>query len=135
MVEQLLDHGVPADSAGERNPLSVAIVNNDYTSVRLLLLFGSDPNAIDGKDGFTPLLSATQASFYEAAELLLNYGADPNISAGPHDENAYARALNSGKKLMVSHQMRRLLININNLQVKPLLSSYISDTVRTVMLS
>jgi ankyrin repeat protein len=105
MVEQLLDHGVPTDSIGERNPLAVAIVNNDFTSVRLLLLFGADPNAKD-KDSFTPLFSATQASFYEAAELLLKYGADPNISAGPYDESAYARALDSGQTPLVELYLR-----------------------------
>lgn len=96
MVEQLLDYGVPADNVGERNLLTVAIVNNDFTSVRLLLMFGADANAKD-KDGFTPLFSATQASFFEAAQLLLKYGADPNISAGPYDENPFARSLNSGQ--------------------------------------
>ena len=96
MMEQLLDCGVLVDNVGGRNLLSVAIVNNDFTSVRLLLLFGAEPNSKD-KDGFTPLFSATQASFLEAAQLLLKYGADPNTSAGPYDENPYARALNSGQ--------------------------------------
>ena len=69
MVEQLLDCGVPPH-CGERNLLTVAIVNHDFTTFRLLLAFGSDPNAKE-KDGFTPLFSATQASFFEAAQLLL----------------------------------------------------------------
>lgn len=96
MVEQLLDCGVPADEGDGRNLLTVAIVNHDLTSVRLLLLFGADPNAKD-KDGYTPLFSATQASFFEAAQFLLKYGADPNFSAGPYKENAFARSINSGQ--------------------------------------
>lgn len=96
MVEQLLDCGVPADGGPERNLLTVAIVNHDFVSVRLLLLFGADANAID-KDGFTPLFTATEASFLEAAQLLLKYGADPNASAGPNEESAFARSLTSGK--------------------------------------
>lgn len=94
MIEHLLDCGVPADDNTDRSPLTVAIVNHDLTGIRLLLLFGADPNARD-KDGFTPLLSATQASFYEAAQLLLKYGADPNVSGGPYKESPFARSLNS----------------------------------------
>lgn len=96
MVEQLLDGGVPADGTPERNLLTVAIVNHDFTTVRLLLLFGADPCAKD-KDGNTPLLSATQASNFEAAQILLKYGGDSNQSCGPHDETPFARALNSGQ--------------------------------------
>ena len=69
MIEQLLDFGVSPDGF-DRSLLTVAIVNHDFASVRLLLLFGADPNARD-KDGFTPLLSATQASFFDAAQILL----------------------------------------------------------------
>ena len=96
MVEQLLDQGIPADGTPDRNLLTVAIVNHDFTTVRLLLLFGADANGRD-KDGNTPLFSATQASFFDAAQILLKYGADSNASAGPHDESPFARALNSGQ--------------------------------------
>lgn len=97
MIEQLLDSGVPADGTPERNLLTVAIVNHDFTTVRLLLLFGADSNGSD-KDNNTPLFSATQASFFDAAQILLKYGADTNKSAGPQDESPFARALNSGQK-------------------------------------
>lgn len=95
MIEQLLDFGVPIESS-ERNLLTVAIVNHDFASVRLLLLFGADTNSKD-KDGFTPLLSATQASFFDAAQLLLKYGANPNLSAAPHGETPFARSLTTGQ--------------------------------------
>ncbi len=105
MVEQLLDCGVPADSGVERSLLTVAIVNNDFTSLRLLLLFGANPNSKD-KDGYTPLFSATQASYMDAAQLLLKYSADPNLSAGPYDESPFARALNSGQTTFVDLYLR-----------------------------
>jgi ankyrin repeat protein len=94
MIEQLLDCGVPADNAGDRNPLAAAIVNNDYTSVHLLLLFGAQ------RWLHTALLS-NPSLFFEAAELLLKYGTDPNVSAGHYDETPYARAFNSGQTTFV----------------------------------
>ena len=94
MIEHLLDCGVPVDDENDRSLSTVAIVNHDLTTIRLLLLFGADPNFKD-KDGFTPLLSATQASFLEAAQLFLKYGADPNLSGGPYGESPFARSLNS----------------------------------------
>lgn len=95
-MEQLLDSGVPADGSPERNLLTTAIVNHDFTAVRLLLLFGADPNCKD-KDNITPLLGATQASFFDAAGILLKYGASPDLSGGPQSESPLARALNSGQ--------------------------------------
>ncbi|KAK5165802.1 uncharacterized protein LTR77_008725 [Saxophila tyrrhenica] len=105
MIEQLLDCGVPVDSGYERSLLTVAIVNNDFTTIRLLLLFGADPNAKD-KDCYSPLFSATQASFLDAAQLLLKYSADCNMSAGPYDESPFARALNSGQTAFVDLYLR-----------------------------
>lgn len=96
MVEHLLDSGVPPHYGSECNLLRVAIMNHDVDSVRLLLLFGADPNAKD-KDLFTPLYAATESVFYEAAQMLLMYGADPNVSAGPNHESPFALSLNHGK--------------------------------------
>ena len=96
MIEQLLDRGVSADNVNDRNLITVAIVNHDFASVRLLLVFGADPNAKD-KEGFTPLLTATQASFFDAAQLLLKYGADPDLSGGPYEESPFSRSLTSGQ--------------------------------------
>lgn len=95
MVEHLLDSGVPPQNS-ECNLLRVAIMNHDLNCVRLLLLFGADPNAMD-KDHFTPLYAATEVLFYEAAQLLLKYGASPNISAGLAQETPFALSLNHGK--------------------------------------
>lgn len=100
MMEQLLDSGVTTEHGPDHNLLSIAIVNHDFTGLRLLLIFNADPNA-KGKDGLTPLLTATQASFINAAELLLMYGADPNYCAGPYGESPFARALNTAQTPLV----------------------------------
>ncbi|KAI7550349.1 ankyrin [Hortaea werneckii] len=96
MVEHLLDSGVPADHGPDTNLLRMAVINHDIACVRLLLLFGADPNAKD-KEDYTPLYAATKEFFIEAAQLLLKYGADPNISAGPKQENPLALAITDGR--------------------------------------
>ncbi|KAL1899514.1 hypothetical protein Sste5346_002913 [Sporothrix stenoceras] len=74
LVEQLLDRGVSPDGA----VLHEAVLHHDIESMRLLLLFGADPNGPD-KDGVTPLLASIEESFAEGATLLLKYGGDPNL--------------------------------------------------------
>lgn len=91
-IEQLLDSGVKVESPLEANMLRKAALNHDTESIRLLLLFGADPNSFD-KDGLTPLFSATKAPFLEGAKMLLKYGADPNLSAGPDSESPLAVAV------------------------------------------
>ncbi|KAI1630940.1 ankyrin repeat-containing domain protein [Biscogniauxia mediterranea] len=81
-VEQLLDRGVsPNSSPDGRNILIQAILRHDAESVRALLLFGANPNAMDSR-GITPLYLAVEESFLDAATMLLKYGADPNLAAG-----------------------------------------------------
>ncbi|EXJ92782.1 hypothetical protein A1O3_01334 [Capronia epimyces CBS 606.96] len=82
MIEQLLDCGVPPDSGLEVNVLREAVLNRDPETVRLLLLFGADPNAAD-RHGLTPLYTATELGSLEVTKLLLKYGGDPNLPAGP----------------------------------------------------
>ncbi|SMR61235.1 unnamed protein product [Zymoseptoria tritici ST99CH_3D1] len=96
MIEQLLDQGVPANSASGNNLLCDAVINHDLESVRLLLLFGADANGTD-KDNCTPLYAATGASFFEAAQLLINYNANPNQSAGMYGESPFAVSLSDAK--------------------------------------
>lgn len=95
MIEQLLDHSVPANNT-EYSLLREAIINHDLESLRLLLLFGADPNAKD-KDGASPLYTATGQSYFEAAQLLVKYGADANLSAGPYGETPLAITLTNDK--------------------------------------
>ncbi|KIY00906.1 uncharacterized protein Z520_03572 [Fonsecaea multimorphosa CBS 102226] len=96
MIEQLLDCGVPPDGENGVNLLREAVLHQDFETVRLLLLFGADPNGLD-KIKFSPLLSATELSFLEAAKLLLKYGADPNLPAGPDGECPLAMAVMENK--------------------------------------
>ncbi|EXJ66932.1 uncharacterized protein A1O5_10127 [Cladophialophora psammophila CBS 110553] len=96
MVEQLLDCGVPPDGENGVNLLREAVLHQDVETVRLLLLFGADPNGLD-KIKFSPLLSATELSFLDAAKLLLKYGADPNLPAGPDGECPLAMAVIENK--------------------------------------
>jgi len=84
IIEQVLDKGVPPDSA-EMHLLREAVLNHDTESLLLLLLFGADPNRPD-TDGVTPLYSAVHVAYPEGAKALLKYGADPNLTAGPHGE-------------------------------------------------
>jgi ankyrin repeat protein len=91
-IEQLLDNGVGADGVMEPGILIKAVLNRDTESVRLLLLFGADPNGI-GTDKFTPLYSATKVAFVEGAKMLIKHGADSNLSAGPEGESALTLAV------------------------------------------
>ncbi|KAK8029108.1 hypothetical protein PG991_006164 [Apiospora marii] len=82
LVEQLLDRGVPPDTGPESHALKEAVLRHDLESVRLLLVFGADPNSPD-RDGVTPLFASVEESFIDGASLLLKYGADANLAAGP----------------------------------------------------
>ncbi|KAK7981633.1 hypothetical protein PG996_009324 [Apiospora saccharicola] len=82
LVEQLLDRGVPPDTGPESHALKEAVLRHDLESVRLLLVFGADPNSPD-RDGVTPLFASVEESFLDGASLLLKYGADANLAAGP----------------------------------------------------
>ncbi|KAK6852755.1 hypothetical protein PG995_011306 [Apiospora arundinis] len=100
LVEQLLDRGVPPDTGPDNHALKEAVMRHDLESVRLLLLFGADPNSAD-RDGVTPYsrlwkspssmanlaagvtletplgLSVLEDKF-SIAKLLLTYGGDSN---------------------------------------------------------
>lgn len=82
LLMQLLDRGVSPDTGKEAHALNEAILSQDAESVRLLLLYGVNPNATD-KHGVSPLVAAAEKSYLDAAIALLKYGADPNMSVGP----------------------------------------------------
>lgn len=96
LVKQLLDRGVLPDTSPEAHPLNEAVHNHDIEVVRLLLLFGADPNEADN-DGLTPLCAAVQDSFFDGASMLLKYGADPNLHAGPEPESPLALSIAEDK--------------------------------------
>lgn len=97
-VERLLDNGA---QVGDANLLVRACLNSDSEIVRLLLLFGADPNASD-KRGYTPLYAAAKTSLLEGVELLIKYGADPNMSAGPDEEAPLVTAVQK-RNLEIEH--------------------------------
>lgn len=82
LLMQLLDRGVSPDTGAEAHALNEAILCQDAESIRLLLLYGVDPNATD-RHGVSPLIAAAEKSYLDAAIALLKYGADPNMSVGP----------------------------------------------------
>lgn len=82
LVTQLLDRGVSPNTGLEVNALNEALLSQDAECVRLLLLYGADPNSTD-KDGVSPLVAAAEKSYLDGAIALLKYGADPNMSVGP----------------------------------------------------
>ncbi|KAI8315033.1 putative ankyrin repeat protein [Colletotrichum sp. SAR11_59] len=96
LVEQLLDRGVSPDTGAENHVLVDSVLCQDHESVRLLLLFGADPNSPD-KDGITPLFAAVEMNAVEMAKMLLKYGADPNLSAGSSQESPLAISVIDGK--------------------------------------
>lgn len=100
LIEQLLDCGVSPDGENGHNLLREAVLHKDLESVRLLLLFGGDPNGLD-RNRWSPLLAATESSFLDATKLLLKYGADPNLPAGPEAEAPLALAVIENKLEMV----------------------------------
>ncbi|KAH8591039.1 ankyrin repeat-containing domain protein [Bisporella sp. PMI_857] len=91
LVEQMLDRGVSPNTGPDMHALKEAIIAYDTESVRLLLLFGADPNDPD-RSGVTPLFAAVEKSFLAGATTLLKYGADPNLAAGPDLESPLGAA-------------------------------------------
>lgn len=80
MVEQLLDRGVPANTGADVHALNLAIRMHDVEIVRLLLLFGADPNIPGDITRKTPLYMTVEESFLDGASMLLKYGASPNVT-------------------------------------------------------
>ncbi|KAK0390538.1 hypothetical protein NLU13_0042 [Sarocladium strictum] len=96
MVEQLLDRGVAPNSGIDLPALREAINILDGESVRLLLLFGADPNEAD-REGITPLYAAVQRGFLAGAATLLKYGADSNMLNGSDFESPLGAAAIAGR--------------------------------------
>ncbi|EGU74488.1 hypothetical protein FOXB_15006 [Fusarium oxysporum f. sp. conglutinans Fo5176] len=96
LIEQLLDRGVSPNTGPEHLALKEAVLNSDAEAVRLLLLFGADPNGTD-RDGVTPLFASVEKSFLAGAVPLLKYGADPRFAMGEDNETALAAACIANK--------------------------------------
>ncbi|KAI0162285.1 ankyrin repeat-containing domain protein [Xylariaceae sp. FL1272] len=105
VVEQLLDRGVSPGPDGNHHPLNLAIRHHDMETVRMLLLFGADPNTPD-TDKVLPLTAAVEEGFLDAAAIMLKYGADTNHSATPDCDSAFTSAIVKGD----THFLRLFLI-------------------------
>lgn len=101
LVEQFLDRGAPARASAEYQPLREATLQTDTEAVRLLLLFGADPNEADNH-GVTPLSIAVEKNFFTGATLMLKYGADPNYAISADTEAPLAAAI-IARKLSLVH--------------------------------
>ncbi|KAH6609986.1 hypothetical protein Trco_000006 [Trichoderma cornu-damae] len=118
LVEQLLDRGVSPNAV-----LIEAVNLHDSESIRLLLLFGADPNEAD-RDGITPLFAAVQNMFFAGAISLLKYGADPNLLAGPELESPLAAAISANQVSL----LHLLLMHGGDV-------SYVTSTGNTLLIS
>jgi len=106
VLEQMLESGIKVDPRTEASMLRTAAQQRDGDSMALILRYGADVDGLD-KDGYTPLLAATEVSFFEGAKLLLKSGADPNLSAGPGSESPFCLASCENRidlvQLMLTH--------------------------------
>ncbi|KAE8379031.1 ankyrin repeat-containing domain protein [Aspergillus bertholletiae] len=100
LMEQLLDSGVSPDMGENTHPLNEAILHRDHEGMRLLLLFGANPNGAD-REGRSPLYSAVEGSFMDGATLLLKYRADPNLMVGSELESPLGLCVTSLKTGLV----------------------------------
>ncbi|KAI0203281.1 ankyrin repeat-containing domain protein [Astrocystis sublimbata] len=91
-VEQLLDRGVPANVGLDHSTLNEAIRQHDLEIVRLLLLFGADPNTACNQ-AVSPLVAAIEEGFLDAASILLKYGADSNLAPAPEHDSPFALSI------------------------------------------
>ncbi|XMA07240.1 hypothetical protein WAI453_000031 [Rhynchosporium graminicola] len=91
LLEQLLHRGVSPNLGFNVHPLKEAVFSHVEESLRLLLLFGADPNE-SNRDSITPLFTCVERSFLAGATMLLKYGADPNLVAGSEMESPLAIA-------------------------------------------
>ncbi|KAF5686264.1 ankyrin 3 [Fusarium circinatum] len=96
LIEQLLDRGASPNTGPDHLALKEAVLNSDAEAVRLLLLFGADPNGTD-RDGVTPLFASVEKSFLAGAVPLLKYGADPRFAMGEDNETPLAAACIANK--------------------------------------
>lgn len=92
LVEQLLDRGASPDNSSDSHILNHAITRHDAETIRILLLFGANPNAPDSRN-VTPLYLAVEESFRNAVIMLLKYGADPNLASGNNSETPFALSI------------------------------------------
>lgn len=83
VARYLVDNGADVHAVSKNQmaiqPLHAAAAGDHMSIVRLLLVAGADPNAVQ-QDGFRPLHAAAQNGNSELTRLLLEYGADPELT-------------------------------------------------------
>lgn len=94
LVQQLLDRGVSPNSGSAEHALNDAISRRDTEAIRLLLLYGANPNMAD-REGQIPLAIACSSNQLEVTIALLKYGADPNSGSRGNVSSPLAAALSS----------------------------------------
>ena len=86
LAKMVLEKGADPNESNKEDdsPLVIAVRNQDYSSVELLIKFNVKVNAQD-KEGDTAMLTVVTSGFdkdvydFELVKLLLAHGADPNI--------------------------------------------------------
>ncbi|KAI0551495.1 ankyrin repeat-containing domain protein [Xylaria curta] len=137
-VEQLLDRGVPANIGPDHNALNEAIRQHDLEIVRLLLLFGADPNTACS-EAVSPLVATIEEGFLDAAAILLKYGADSNLPPAPEHDSPFAVAIIKQDThfirlfLMYGADVNRLTANGETILIKMITSKCNKALIETVL--
>lgn len=89
--EEVLQKKVPIDYKDPKfgaNLLKIAILNEQYISVKTLLELGANPNHHDNYKGTTPIIAAAKKRDPKYLKLLLAYKGDPNSREHFSDPNS-----------------------------------------------
>lgn len=81
-------------------PLFIAVDNKSISMVRILLVGGANPNAIDPIDGCTVFHNACENNFTKIANLMLEYGAKPDHPNNINSTPLMAACTNESLKLV-----------------------------------
>lgn len=80
ITEELVANGAEVNSIQDgRRPIAYAIEQGSEDNVRILFKAKADPDVIDDKFGFTPLITAIVSKNPRMVEIILGQNADPNL--------------------------------------------------------
>ncbi|XP_037087755.1 transient receptor potential channel pyrexia-like [Pollicipes pollicipes] len=99
LVKKMLKKGVLVSSADTdgRSALHLAAFSGNLDTVKCLVKYGANVNALDGRQSTTPLICAAAVSSADTVAFLVDNGADVDAGLDPSDETAlhYAVRANS----------------------------------------